>query len=204
MGTFLGASVDLGPGDLDHKVIEHAKITYLEGYLWDAPAAKKAFVQASRIAHKAGRKVALSLSDPFCVERHRDSFLDLVSEHVDLLFANEVEICSLYQVDDFDTALQKVRGHCEVAILTRSGRGAVILSGDEIHVVDAEPVEHVIDTTGAGDLYAAGFLCGYTGGRPLYDCGRMGAIAAAEVISHYGARPEVSLSALVDKRLGHT
>ncbi len=204
MNTFLGASVALGPEDLDAELIERAKITYLEGYLWDAPAAKEAFVQAARIAHKAGRRVALSLSDPFCVERHRESFLDLVEAHIDLLFANEVEICTLYGVHDFDAALQKVRGHCEVAVLTRSARGAVVLSGEEVHVVDAEPVAQVVDTTGAGDLYAAGFLFGYTRGKNLYDCGRIGAIASAEVISHFGARPEVSLAGLVEYRLGHT
>ncbi len=204
MNTYLGAAVSLGPGDLDAKLIAGAKITYLEGYLWDAPAAKEAFVQAARIAHKAGRKVSLTLSDPFCVERHRDSFLTLVQDHVDVLFANEIEICSLYRVKDFDAALQKVRGHCEVAVLTRSGHGAVILSGEEVHVVDAAPVARVVDSTGAGDLYAAGFLFGYTRGRNLHDCGRIGAIAAAEVISHFGARPEVSLAGLVEKELGHT
>jgi len=203
MNTFLGASVALGPEDLDRDLIARAKITYLEGYLWDAPAAKAAFVEAAEVAHEAGRRVALSLSDPFCVERHRESFLRLVEEHIDLLFANEVEICSLYQVEDFDAALQKVRGHCEVAVLTRSAHGAVILSGDEVHVVDAEPVARVVDTTGAGDLYAAGFLFGYTRGKNLHDCGQIGAIAAAEVISHYGARPEVPLHPLVQKRLGH-
>ena len=203
MNTFLGASVALGPDDLDAELIGRAKITYLEGYLWDAPAAKEAFVQAARIAHEAGRRVALTLSDPFCVERHRASFLELVEQHIDLLFANDVEIASLYQVEDFDAALQKVRGHCAVAVLTRSARGSVILSGEEIHVVDAEPVERVVDTTGAGDLYAAGFLRGYTSGKDLYDCGRIGAIAAAEVISHYGARPETPLGPLVAQRLGH-
>ncbi len=204
MNTFLGASVALGPEDLDAELIARAKITYLEGYLWDAPAAKAAFVQAAKIAHEAGRRVALSLSDPFCVERHRESFLDLVEAHVDILFANEVEICSLYKAADFDDALQHVRGHCEVAVLTRSEHGAVICSGEEIHVVDAEAVARVVDTTGAGDLYAAGFLFGYTRGKNLHDCGRIGAIAAAEVISHFGARPEVALAALVDKHLGHT
>lgn len=203
MNTFLGASVALGPDDLDRDLIARAKITYLEGYLWDAPAAKAAFVEAAEIAHDAGRRVALSLSDPFCVERHRDSFLRLVEDHIDLLFANEVEICSLYQAEDFDAALQMVRGHCEVAVLTRSARGAVILSGEEVHIVDAEPVARVVDTTGAGDLYAAGFLFGYTRGKNLHDCGRIGAIAAAEVISHYGARPEVPLHPLVQQRLGH-
>ena len=196
MGTYLGASVELGLDDLDEAMIRAAKVTYLEGYLWDAPDAKKAFQAAARMAHEAGKKVALSLSDPFCVERHRDSFVELIGEHVDLLFANEVEICSLFQGENFDEALQMTRDHCEVAALTRSEKGAVILSDSEVHVIDAEPVGHVVDTTGAGDLYAAGFLYGYIKGRNLYDCGRIGAAAAAEAISHFGARPEASLAAL--------
>ncbi len=202
MGTFLGASVELTPEDLDAAAIAGAKVTYLEGYLWDAPDAKAAFQAAARMAHDAGRKVALTLSDPFCVERHRDSFLELIGGHVDLLFANEVEIRSLFQVEDFDRALQEIRGHCEIAALTRSAKGSVVLCGDEVHVVDAEPVAKVIDTTGAGDLYAAGFLHGYTQGKGFYDCGRIGALAAAEAISHYGARPETSLKDLVAERLG--
>jgi sugar/nucleoside kinase (ribokinase family) len=202
MSTFLGASVNLTPDDLDAPAIAAAKVTYMEGYLWDAPPAKAAFQEAARIAHEAGRKVALSLSDPFCVERHRKSFLELISGHVDLLFANEVEIASLFQTETFDEALQHVRGHCEVAALTRSAKGSVILAGDEVHVVDAAPVDRVVDTTGAGDLYAAGFLYGYTAGSNLFDCGRIGALAAAEVISHFGARPEVSLRSLIDDRLG--
>lgn len=201
MATYLGASVDLGPDDIDEAVVGRAKITYLEGYLWDAPAAKEAFVRAAKLAHDAGRKVALTLSDPFCVERHRESFLDLVRDHVDLLFANEVEIQSLYRVGSFDEALQAVRGCCQVAALTRSARGSVVLADDEVHVVDAEPVRRVVDTTGAGDLYAAGFLYGYTQGHDLFACGRMGAIAAAEAISHFGARPEAPLKALLDERL---
>ncbi len=148
------------------------------------------------MAHEAGKKVALSLSDPFCVERHRESFVELIGGHVDLLFANEVEICSLFQVENFDEALQMTRDHCAVAALTRSEKGAVILSGSEVHVVDAAPVTRVVDTTGAGDLYAAGFLYGYIQGRTLYDCGRIGAAAAAEVISHFGARPETPLAEL--------
>lgn len=201
MGTFLGASVELTPDDLDEEKIRHAKVTYLEGYLWDAPDAKNAFLEAARMAHEAGKKIALSLSDPFCVDRHRESFLDLISGHVDLLFANEVEICSLYQVDSFDQALQEVRGHCEVAALTRSERGSVVLAGGEVHVVDAEAVTKVVDTTGAGDLYAAGFLYGYTQGKNFYDCGRIGAMAASEAISHFGARPEVPLDRLLAERL---
>jgi len=197
MNTYLGACTELGPEDVDPALIAGAKVTYLEGYLWDPPAAKKAFLRAAKIAHGAGRKVALSLSDPFCVERHRAEFRDLVHEHVDILFANEAEIRSLWQVESFDAALQATRGHCEVAALTRSARGSVILAGEEVHMVDAEPIARVVDTTGAGDLYAAGFLSGYTRGRNPYECGRIGAIAAAEVIGHVGARPETPLSDLV-------
>ena len=196
MNTYLGACADLGPDDVDPGAIARAKITYLEGYLWDRPAAKNAFRQATRAAHKADRKVALSLSDPFCVDRWRAEFRDLVEVEVDILFANEEEIMSLYQVDDFDEALQHVRGHCQIAALTRSGKGSVVLSGDEVHVIDARPVHQVVDTTGAGDLYAAGFLYGLTQGKDLHDCGTLGSIAAAEVISHFGARPETPLGAL--------
>ena len=197
MATFLGASTELGPDDLDHHQIAQAKVTYLEGYLWDAPAAKQAFVEAAKAAHAAGNRVALSLSDGFCVDRHRESFLDLVANHVDILFANEDEITKLYQVDDFDHALQQVRGHCEVAALTRSEKGSLVLSGEEVHVVDAVTPERLADTTGAGDLYAAGFLFGFTQGYSLPDCGRLGAAAAAEAISHVGARPEMPLNNLI-------
>ncbi len=202
MATMLGACVELGPEDVDEARIAAAKVTYLEGYLWDKPRAKEAFVKAARVAHEAGRQVALSLSDPFCVERHREEFQDLVEGHVDILFANEVEICSLYQVETFDGALQAVRGKCAVAALTRSEKGSVVLGDSEVHVVDAGPVREVVDTTGAGDLYAGGFLAGFTRGRGLYDCGHLGAIAAAEVISHYGARPETALAELVAGPLG--
>jgi len=197
MNTYLGACIELGPEDVDAGLIAHAKVTYLEGYLWDPPAAKAAFLKAAKAAHDAGRKVALSLSDAFCVERHRAEFRALVHDHVDILFANEAEIRSLWQAESFDQALQATRGHCEVAALTRSARGSVILVGEEVHVIDARPVAQVVDTTGAGDLYAAGFLYGYTGGRAPYDCGRIGAIAASEVIGHFGARPETSLSELL-------
>ncbi len=197
MQTFLGVSAELGPDDIDADTIADAAVTYLEGYLWDPAPAKAAFQKAAKIAHEAGNMVALSLSDPFCVDRHRLDFLDLVESHVDILLANEAEIMSLYQVDDFDDALQHVRGHCQVAALTRSEKGVVIVSGDEIHVIDAAPVAQVIDTTGAGDLFAAGFLHGLTQGRDLHDCGRIGTICAAEVIGHYGARPEADLTKLV-------
>jgi sugar/nucleoside kinase (ribokinase family) len=197
LNTYLGACIELGPDDVEPSLIAHAKVTYLEGYLWDPPAAKAAFLKAVKIAHDAGRKVALSLSDAFCVDRHRAEFRELVRDHVDILFANEAEICSLWQVASFDEALQATRGKCEVAALTRSARGSLIMVDEQVHVVDAQPVAQVVDTTGAGDLYAAGFLYGFTGGRDPYDCGRIASIAAAEVISHFGARPETPLSELL-------
>lgn len=202
MQTFLGASVDLGPADVDPNLIAATAVTYLEGYLWDRPEAKAAFQRAAEFAHKAGRKVALTLSDPFCVDRHRADFLRLIAGHVDVLFANEAEIKSLYQTENFDDALAQTRAHVEVAALTRSEKGAVIVAGQEVHAVSAEPVARVVDTTGAGDLYAAGFLFGYTRGLPLATCGRIGAIAAAEVISHYGARPETRLAEVIAAKLG--
>ena len=196
MNTFLGASSQLGPEDLDAALIARARIVYLEGYLFDPPRAQEAFRKAAALAHAANRKVALTLSDPFCVDRHRAAFLDLIEHHVDILFANELEICSLYKVNEFDEALQRVRGHCEIAALTRSERGSVIAAGNEVHVIDVQPVKAVVDTTGAGDLYAAGFLFGVSRGLGLATAGRLGAIAAAEVISHIGARPTVPLVTL--------
>ncbi|MBL4693438.1 MAG: adenosine kinase [Magnetovibrio sp.] len=204
MSTFLGACVELSAEDVDTNVVRNAKVTYLEGYLWDREEAKAAFVKAAQQAHDAGREVSLSLSDPFCVDRHRESFLELVENHIDILFANEDEIKALYQVDTFDAALQHVRGHCNIAALTRSSHGSVVVSGDEVHVVDAEPNVTVIDTTGAGDAYAAGFLFGYTDGGQddLVHCARLGGIAAAEIISHFGARPETPLDEVVKSKLG--
>ncbi|MBI2723495.1 MAG: adenosine kinase [Chloroflexi bacterium] len=190
MQTFLGAGAELQPDDVDETLIRASSVTFLEGYLWDPEGAKQAFLKAARLAHDAGRRVSFTLSDPFCVERHREEFRDLVEHHVDILFANEREIMSLYETEDFDDALQRVRRHCEVAALTRSERGSVIVAGHEVHVVDAEAVERVVDTTGAGDLYAAGFLFGYTQGMDARRCGRLGGIAAAEIISHVGARFE--------------
>ena len=197
MQTYLGACVDLGPDDIDPDSIAAAKITYLEGYLWDPPRAKEAFIKAARLAHEAGREVSLSLSDPFCVDRHRADFLDLVNGHVDILFANEEEIVSLYQTDSFDDALQRVRGHCRVAALTRGKKGSVVVSDKEIHVVDAQPATTVIDTTGAGDAFAAGFLYGLTRNRDLAECARVGGVAATEAISHFGARAETPLKDLI-------
>ena len=203
LNTFLGAAGEFGTEDVAADLVADAQVTYLEGYLWDTPEAKEAFRLAARLAHQAGQRVALSLSDSFCVDRHRADFLTLVDEQVDILFANEAELCSLYEVDDFDSALQRVNHHCEVAALTRSAKGSVVVSGDEMHVIDAAPVSGgVVDTTGAGDLYAAGFLYGFTHGYDLGTCGRLGAIAAAEVISHLGARPAQSLAALAAPLLG--
>jgi sugar/nucleoside kinase (ribokinase family) len=202
MNTFLGAAVDFGPDDVNEAQVQAAAVTYMEGYLWDSPSAKAAFLKAARIAHAAGRKISLTLSDPFLVDRYKDQLKDFVEKHVDIVFANEEEVCSLYDAPDFDGALQAVRAHCDIAALTRSERGAVIVSGEEVHVVDAAPVAAVVDTTGAGDLFAAGFLYGYTNGHTLYDSGRIGALAAAEVISHVGARPEQNLSELVAAQLG--
>ncbi len=202
MSTFLGASVRLGPADVDRRLIARGKILYLEGYLFDPPDAQEAFRAAAAIAHEAGRKVALTLSDPFCVERHRAAFLELVEHHVDILFANELEICALYQVHDFDAALPHVRGHCELAALTRSAKGSVLVNGNRMHVVSAHPVDAVVDTTGAGDLYASGVLYGLAQGLDLPTCGRLGSLAAAEVIAHVGARPMVPLADLAAPVLG--
>ncbi len=196
MCTYLGIGGELAPGDVDEAVVTGAVITYLEGYLWDQPAAKAAFRRAARLAHAAGRRVALTLSDPFCVERHRADFLDLIEHEVDVLFANEAELCSLYEVHEWDAARAHVSRHCEIAALTRGPRGSVVIAGDEAVPVAAHPVEHVVDTTGAGDLYAAGFLFGLTRGCDLARCGQLGSLAAAEVISHLGARPAVSLAEL--------
>jgi sugar/nucleoside kinase (ribokinase family) len=197
MGTFLGASADLGPADIDPDVVVAGQVTYIEGYLFDPPQAQEALRRAAAIAHAAGRKVALSLSDPFCVGRHREAFRDLVNEHVDILFANEAEICSLCETADFAAAAAAVRGRVAIAALTRSAEGSVILADDAEHAIAVAPVARVVDTTGAGDLYASGFLYGLTRNRPLPTCGGIGSLCAAEIISHVGARPETSLSRLV-------
>jgi sugar/nucleoside kinase (ribokinase family) len=194
MNTFLGACVHLAPDDIDEAVVAAAKVTYLEGYLWDPPLAKEAFKKAARIAREAGRLVSITLSDSFCVDRHRDSFLDLIRSDIDIVFANEKEIKSLYQVETFDEALQRVRKDCSIAALTRSEAGCVIVKGDEVHVVEAHPVAQVIDATGAGDLFASGFLYGFTHDLSLVKSARLGALAAAEVISHVGARPQLTLN----------
>jgi len=196
LNTFLGACSGLGPDDVDETQVTAAKVTYLEGYLWDPPEAKEAFLKAARLARKADRDVAITLSDPFCVERHREEFLHLVRHEVNVVFANEAEIKSLYQVERFDDALQAAKRDCGLAVITRSAAGCVIADGNDVHVVEAVKVDRVVDSTGAGDLFAAGFLFGLTHGRELADCGRLGALAAAEVISHVGARPVTDLAQL--------
>jgi sugar/nucleoside kinase (ribokinase family) len=196
MNTFLGACVELGPEDIDADLISAAQVTYLEGYLFDPPRAMEAFRKAAELAHKSGRKVALSLSDPFCVGRHRADFLDLIDQHVDVLFANEREICSLYQTEHFELAAEAVRGHCEIAVLTRSERGSSIVTAKAMLHVAPAAVARVVDSTGAGDLYAAGFLYGLTHGSDLETCGKLGSLCAGEVIGHFGARPETSLKTL--------
>jgi len=202
MCTFLGASSLIGPDDVDPELVARAKVVFCEGYLWDLPAAKSALVKAMDVAASSGGKVAFSLSDSFCVERHRAEFLDLVKDKVDILFANEAEICSLYETDSWEEAAAHVVGHLEIACLTRSEHGSVIATSDgELVQVPAQMLRRVVDTTGAGDLYAAGFLHGLTHDRPLAVCGRLAALAAAEVISHVGARPQVTLAGLESSRL---
>jgi len=201
MNTYLGAAQDLHPHDIDADAIAGAAITYLEGYLWDPKHAKDAFLKAALVAHEAKRLVALTLSDAFCVDRWRDEFLGLVrAGTVDLLFANETELRSLYQTADFDTALAALRREARLAVVTRSEKGCVVVSRDEVLAVPAAPVEQVVDTTGAGDLFAAGFLFGLAQGAGHAGAARLGALAAAEVIQHIGARPQTSLKALAQQR----
>jgi len=197
MNTYLGIAGQLTPADIDPAFVERGALAYVEGYLWDAPEAKASVERVLEVARTAGRQVAFSLSDGFCVDRHRAEFLDLIERRVDLVFANEDEICSLFEVDDFEAALAEAQKRPQAWALTRSAAGAVVVAGDETYVVPAAPAEAVVDTTGAGDLFAAGYLVGYTRGLTPDVCARLGAIAAAEVISHIGARPRVSLSELV-------
>jgi len=196
MQTFLGATSQLGPEDVNMDYITASKVLYMEGYLWDQPRAKEAMRTAAIKAQQSGVKVAFTLSDAFCVARFREEFKELVEHHVDILFANEHEILSLYEVETFDEALQHVRRDCEKAALTRSEKGSVVVAGDEVHVIDAVKGVKVVDTTGAGDAYAAGFLYAYTQGRDLATCGRLGGVLAAEVISHMGPRLEADVRAL--------
>jgi len=196
MSTYLGAAVELGPEDIDTDLVARCAITYLEGYLWDKPRAKAAFRVAMAAARGAGRRVSLTLSDSFCVERHLEEFRSLVDDDVDLLFANEKEILALTKAPDLSGAVAAVRGRCEIVVITRSERGSMVVTADDTVEVAAAPVEHLVDTTGAGDLYAAGFLHGLTSGRPLAECAALGSLAASEVISHLGARPQADLAAL--------
>lgn len=197
MQTYLGACVDFAPDDLEPDQVKAAKVTYLEGYLWDPDPAREAFFQAAKIAHDAGRKVALSLSDPFCVDRHRDGFIPFIEEHVDILFANEDEILSLYQVEDFEEAAEKIRGVVDIAALTRSEKGSVVVTADDTITVPASPVEDVTDTTGAGDAYAAGFLAAHTHGRDLETSAKLGGLLAAVIIQQIGARPSAGVQHLL-------
>jgi len=197
MNTFLGAAQDLRPADIDEGMIAASAVVYLEGYLWDPKDAKDAFLKAAKIAHQSDRKVALSLSDAFCVDRWRDEFLHLMrSGTVDLIFANEAELTTLYQTADFDTAIAALREDIDTAVVTRSEKGCLVLGPDGTEAVPAFPIDRVVDTTGAGDLFAAGFLSGLARGADDRTCGRLGALAAAEVIQHLGARPEASLKDL--------
>ena len=201
MNTYLGAAQDLHPRDIDPAAVAGAAITYLEGYLWDPKHAKEAFLKAAAAAHEAKRMVALSLSDAFCVDRWRDEFLGLVRDGtVDLLFANEAELRSLYQTADFDTALATLRGEARLAVVTRGEKGCVVATRDKVLAVPAAPVGTVVDTTGAGDLFAAGFLTGIAQGAGQERAAQLGALAAAEVIQHLGARPQASLKALAQER----
>jgi sugar/nucleoside kinase (ribokinase family) len=200
MNTFLGVSPMLDQGEVDADLVRSGSIVYLEGYLFDRPEAKAAFRQAAEIAAKAGRQVALTLSDAFCVDRHRADFLELVRGHVDILFANESEVTSLYQTKSWDDAARSARGMTKLAALTRGAKGSVILAEGKSITIAPEPAKQVVDTTGAGDLYAAGFLYGVASGKPLEVCGRLGSLAAAEAISHIGARPEQPLAKLAAVR----
>jgi adenosine kinase len=197
MNTYLGAAQELTPDDIDPAQIAASAIVYLEGYLWDPKNAKEAFVKASDIAHGAGRRVALTLSDSFCVDRYRGEFLDLMRKGtVDLVFANEAELHALYQTADFDTALKQLRADVKLGVVTRSAKGCVVASDEGVVAVPASPIAELVDTTGAGDLFAAGFLFGLVRNAGYDNAGRLGALAAAEVIQHIGARPQVSLKEL--------
>ncbi len=201
MNTYLGACVELGPDDIDPDMIAASEVTYMEGYLWDPEGGKAAFRKAAKIAHEADKRVSLTLSDSFCVDRYRAEFNEFIDGGVDILFANEEEIKSLYQTTSLEEALNGIRSKVEIACVTRSDEGSLILQGDTMVEIAADKTVDVVDTTGAGDLYASGFLFGFTNGYSLADCGRIASIAAAEVISHIGARPAVTLKDLIAQKL---
>ncbi len=201
MNTYLGACVELGPEDVEADKAAGAKVTYFEGYLWDPPRAKEAIRLTADHAHKAGREVSMTLSDSFCVDRYRDEFLELMrSGTVDIVFANESELKALYQTSSFEAGLEQIRKDCKLAAVTRSEHGSVIVRGGETVKVDAIEIDQLVDTTGAGDLYAAGFLFGYTSGRSLADCGALGSLAAGLVIQQIGPRPHLSLAEAAQQR----
>ena len=202
MCTYLGASVALEPADLDLEMVTQAQVLYLEGYLWDSDAAKRAFIAAAEVARAHGGEVALSLSDAFCVERHRESFQELVDGHVDILFANEMEITSLYKTNSFEEAVEQVSGRCRVAALTRSEQGSLVLAEGQSHRIEPIQLGPLVDTTGAGDLYAAGFLYGWTRGEPAARCGQLGSLCAGQVVTQLGPRPQANLAELVQRHLG--
>lgn len=195
MNTYLGACVELGPEDVDEVTVAAAKVTYFEGYLWDPPRAKEAIRECARIAHANGREMSMTLSDPFCVDRYRGEFLDLMrSGTVDIVFANAAEAKSLYETDELEEALERIGKDCRLAAVTRSEKGSILVRGEERIGIDAIAIGELVDTTGAGDLYAAGFLYGYTNGRTLKECGRLGSLAAGLVIQQMGPRPIQSLA----------
>ena len=197
MNTYLGASTYLSPPDVDEDLVRAAKVVYLEGYMWDRPAAKSAFQKAGALAHAAGARVALTLSDSFCVDRFRGEFIDLMrSKTVDTLFANTDELLSLYETPHFDEALDALRAEGVLGIVTRSEKGCIVIEGESTWEAPAFPIARLVDTTGAGDMFAAGFLAGLARGRDMTTCGRLGALAAAEIIQHLGARPQGSLQTL--------
>lgn len=199
MSTYLGACVELTSEDVDPAIIEAAQFSYLEGYLFDPPEARRAFAKAAALSHGAGRKIAITLSDSFVVERHREALLGFIETQCDIVFANAAEVCSLFRTTNFDAAVKALAERIDIAAVTRSEKGSVIAQGGALHEISAYPVEKVVDTTGAGDQYAAGFLYGLSQGRPLPICGQLGSLAAAEVIDHYGPRPQVSLRELAQK-----
>ncbi|WP_169566953.1 adenosine kinase [Sneathiella limimaris] len=201
MNTYLGACVELGPDDINPDDIAASAVTYMEGYLWDPEGGKAAFRKAAQIAHEADQRVSLTLSDSFCVDRYREEFKSFIIDGVDILFANEDEIKSLFQTDDLQVAIDAIRPHVEIACVTRSAEGSLILQADESIEIAADRSIEVVDTTGAGDLYASGFLYGFTNGFSLAESGAIASLAAAEVISHVGARPATNLKELVQSRL---